>query len=77
MLLLHSMVFMLVFMTKILVTMDIGQKCLQLDQTNHLYQKLDYIFDLNKWLRWQKLLVDMEIFYLFINLQLYYCMNNF
>jgi hypothetical protein len=48
MLLLHSMVFMLVFMTKILVTMDIGQKCLQLDQTNHLYQKLDYIFDLNK-----------------------------
>jgi hypothetical protein len=44
MLLLHSMVFMLVCMTKILVTMDIGQKCLQLDQTNHLYQKLDYIF---------------------------------
>jgi hypothetical protein len=36
---------MLVFMTKVFVTMDIKYNFLQLDQTNHLYQKFDYIFE--------------------------------
>ncbi len=39
------MVFILVFMIESSVTMDIKQKCLQLDQPNHLYQKLGYIFE--------------------------------